>query len=182
MSSLPIAGPCSVCGNHARKKCSVCYKLYCSSGCQRQDWKQHKPVCKPKHKAVLQPTDDDIKRVYRKATTKLSLFESQIKKYLLGIDDPPQILFSTHPDLQRVMSTNWMSGMAAWEEKANEELMQHIANADFKFKVNRIGGVQTVLMLNGKRTRVELYLPEPTRARAWTILMEPLATSPDEQF
>ena len=55
-------------------------------------------------------------------------------------------------------------------------------NADFKFIVNRIGGVQAVLMLNGKRTRVELYLPEPTRARAWTILMEPLAISPDEQF
>ena len=80
------------------------------------------------------------------------------------------------------MSTDWMSGMAAWEGKAIEKLMQHIANADFKFKVNRIGGVQAVLMLNGKRTRVELYLPEPTRARAWTILMEPLAISPDEQF
>ena len=26
------------------------------------------------------------------------------------------------------------------------------------------------------------YLPEPTRARAWMILMEPLAKSPDEQF
>ena len=182
MSSLPIAGPCSLCGNHARKTCSVCYKLYCSSGCQRQDWKQHKPVCKPKHRAVLQPTDDDINRAYRKATTKLSLIETQIKNYRRSKDDLPEIRVSTHPDLERVMSTDWISGMENWEGKATEELLQHIANADFKFIVNRIGGVQAVLMLNGKRTRVELYLPEPTRARAWTILMEPLAISPDEQF
>ena len=153
------------------------------TGAARQvRWKQHKPVCKPNHRPVLQPTDDDINRAYRKATTKLSLFQTQIKKYRRGVDDPPEIRVGTHPDLERVMSTDWMSGMAAWEGKATEELLQHIANADFKFKVNRIGGVQAVLMLNGKRTRVELYLPEPTRARAWMILMEPLAVSPDEQF
>ena len=74
-----------------------------------------------------------------RTTTKLSLIETQIKKYRRGKDDPPEIRASTHPDLERVMSTDWMSGMAAWEEKATEELMQHIANADFKFKVNRIG-------------------------------------------
>ena len=139
-------------------------------------------MCKPKHRAVLQPTDDDINRAYCKATTKLLLIETQIKKYRRGKDDPQEIRVSTHPDLERVMSTDWMSGMAAWEGKATEELTQRIANADFKFKVNRIGGVQAVLMLNGTRTRVELYLPEPTRARAWTILMEPLAISPDEQY
>ena len=129
-----------------------------------------------------QPTYDDISRALCEAQTKLSRFEIEIQDYRRGEGDPPDIQVSIHPGLKSVMSTDWMSGMAAWVVKANEELAQRIANADFKFNVTRIGGVQAVLMLNDQMTRVELYAPEPTHARAWTILMEPLAISPDEQF
>jgi len=38
---------CSVCGEKAAKKCAGCYAiLYCSEECQKDDWKDHKPLCK----------------------------------------------------------------------------------------------------------------------------------------
>ncbi|TYI22745.1 hypothetical protein ES332_A06G124400v1 [Gossypium tomentosum] len=51
MPSIPMDidhFPCAVCSNPASKKCSRCKSVrYCSSACQRVDWKDgHKTKCK----------------------------------------------------------------------------------------------------------------------------------------
>jgi len=181
MSSIPTAGTC-VCGKHGTKKCSVCWTIYCSVECQRADWSHHKPVCAPTHRGVRVCTDAELDRGHRKACTKLSLFEHQVTRYYKGKDVEPEIKVGTHPDLPRVMTTEWLAGMAAWKDKAVEEMMLQIATGDLKFSVSDIGSVQAVVMLNGKSTRVELYLPDQKRARSWAIIMEPLANSPWEPF
>ncbi|KAI0270594.1 hypothetical protein BC834DRAFT_1031182 [Gloeopeniophorella convolvens] len=40
---------CGVCGKEGKmKSCSACYVVrYCSSECQKSDWKEHKKLCKP---------------------------------------------------------------------------------------------------------------------------------------
>eukprot|EP01006_Ploeotia_vitrea_P001682 TRINITY_DN105389_c0_g1_i1.p1 TRINITY_DN105389_c0_g1~~TRINITY_DN105389_c0_g1_i1.p1 ORF type:complete len:195 (+),score=16.53 TRINITY_DN105389_c0_g1_i1:47-631(+) len=38
---------CVLCSAAAKSKCSGCKMVYyCSTGCQKQHWKEHKPVCK----------------------------------------------------------------------------------------------------------------------------------------
>eukprot|EP01080_Neovahlkampfia_damariscottae_P002995 gene2995-5005_t len=39
---------CSFCKNYesTMMKCSICYEPYCSSECQKADWKEHKIICK----------------------------------------------------------------------------------------------------------------------------------------
>ena len=109
VSSLPLAGPCNVCGKHTRKKCSVCWQLYCSADCQKQDWGEHKSACQPFCRGVSMPTDNDIDRAHRKAKVLLSMFWKQIKDCRRGKADPPQIRIDTHVDLGTVMSTEWMA-------------------------------------------------------------------------
>jgi len=40
--------PCSLCGSTKNLKyCSGCKKIqYCSTSCQKNDWKKHKKICK----------------------------------------------------------------------------------------------------------------------------------------
>ena len=45
--------PCSVCSKEASKKCSNCkLQFYCSKQCQKEDWKNHKAICKEVSKAA----------------------------------------------------------------------------------------------------------------------------------
>ena len=125
------------------------------------------------------PTDDDIDRSHRKATIRLSLFEKQMKAYRRGKQGPPEIDVGFHPGLQRMMTAEWLEGMHAWSNTSIPELTQKLADGEVEFQVDRIGGVKTVLELNGKTTRVELYMPDKTNARSWRIVMEPLAYSPN---
>jgi hypothetical protein len=37
---------CVVCSDQARFECSRCHEKYCSEACQRDDWAQHKSLCK----------------------------------------------------------------------------------------------------------------------------------------
>jgi len=182
MSSIPTAGTCAKCGLHGTKKCTVCDTIYCSKECQRADWSHHKTVCAPTHRGVRVCTDAELDRGYRKACTKLALFEHQVKQYYKGKAEEPEIKVGTHPDLPRVMSSEWLAGMSAWKDRAVEEMMLQIANGDLKFSVSRIGSVQAVVMLNGKSTRCELYLPDHKRSMSWAIVMEPLANRPGEPF
>ena len=40
-------GPCPMCQKTARNKCTACKEVfYCSKGCQKKHWKQHKFECK----------------------------------------------------------------------------------------------------------------------------------------
>ena len=182
MSSVPIAGPCSVCGKHTHKKCSICGKIYCSAACQKQDWPQHEALCQPSHRGTSQPTDDDLDRGRKKAQVKLAVFEHQLRDFRRGKHDAPTIRVGTHHDLLRVMGIEWLAEMNAWEEKATEELMQHLANGGVEFVVTRIGAIIAEVVLNAKLTRIQLYLPHKERSREWTIVMEPLAYSPHEPF
>ena len=44
---------CSVCSKEASKKCSKCkLQFYCSKQCQKEDWKNHKAICKEVSKAA----------------------------------------------------------------------------------------------------------------------------------
>jgi len=52
-AGMPVFNACSFCGSKEsetikHKRCSACrQRLYCSSDCQKQDWKQgHKEECK----------------------------------------------------------------------------------------------------------------------------------------
>ena len=39
---------CAQCGNRGLKKCSRCLLVYyCTTGCQKRNWKQHKKTCSP---------------------------------------------------------------------------------------------------------------------------------------
>jgi hypothetical protein len=41
-------GKCEVCDKQANSRCSGCVQaFYCSVDHQRQDWKNHKPLCNP---------------------------------------------------------------------------------------------------------------------------------------
>eukprot|EP00127_Corallochytrium_limacisporum_P005523 Clim_evm40s207 gene=Clim_evmTU40s207 len=41
---------CQTCGAAARRRCSACRTVYyCSSRCQRQDWREHRTRCRPDH-------------------------------------------------------------------------------------------------------------------------------------
>ncbi len=128
------------------------------------------------------PTESEIDRACRKANNKVLLFEAQIKKYRQGKDGGPEIMVGTHPDLPRVMCIDWMAGMAAWKENAIQELSVKMSLNAVRFAVDGIGGVKTVLLLNGKHTRVELFLPDHRQPRNWTIILEPLASSREELF
>lgn len=38
---------CNKCGKEGNKRCSKCKKVfYCSIKCQKDDWKDHKVICK----------------------------------------------------------------------------------------------------------------------------------------
>ena len=37
---------CQVCGVKSKTKCSICFTYYCGPEHQKQDWKNHKNVCK----------------------------------------------------------------------------------------------------------------------------------------
>ena len=46
MESVELEATCVRCGAPARGACAQCGKtLYCSRGCQRADWRAHKPAC-----------------------------------------------------------------------------------------------------------------------------------------
>ena len=46
MDSVELQATCVRCGAPARSACAQCGKtLYCSRGCQRADWRAHKPAC-----------------------------------------------------------------------------------------------------------------------------------------
>ena len=46
-SFATTAGPCASCGTAASLQCVACRIPYCSIACQRNDWKAHKPRCRP---------------------------------------------------------------------------------------------------------------------------------------
>ena len=51
--SKQIESKCNVCGIACTKQCSRCRLVnYCSTDCQRKDWKAHKKVCKGKSKSI----------------------------------------------------------------------------------------------------------------------------------
>lgn len=55
---------CSVCKeiSNSTKMCSVCKNSrYCSKECQKQDWKKHKVICKPKERKMVLGCDKYIK-------------------------------------------------------------------------------------------------------------------------
>ena len=39
---------CATCGNRVLKKCTRCLQVYyCTTGCQKLDWRQHRKTCTP---------------------------------------------------------------------------------------------------------------------------------------
>ena len=184
MSSIPVAGPCSVCGspNPSHRRCTVCYKPYCSKECQKADWKEHKKFCAPTHRGVSLVTDDDLERGVRKATHKLEMFNAQLLMHRIAHDAGPTFFIGSHPDLQRVMSRSWLDSMELWLPGAKAELLEGLADCTIKFEVTRIGGVQSIAVLNGKNTRLFLYLEDSNKKREWTVIVEPLADGVDEPF
>ena len=87
-----------------------------------------------------------------------------------------------HPDLDEVMSSDWIDAMLEWREKAQRELMDGIASGIVKFGVTGIGSVLAEVKLNGKDTRLQLHLLDSSKPREWTIVMEPLAWEANEPF
>ena len=51
-----------------------------------------------------------------------------------------------------------------------------------QFGITMNGGVLTTAKLNSKDTRVSLYHEDGTKPLEWTVVLEPLANSPDEAF
>ena len=46
--NVRVTHQCTLCRQIASKKCGVCASYYCSTDCQRKDWKRHKTECKPR--------------------------------------------------------------------------------------------------------------------------------------
>ena len=110
------------------------------------------------------------------------MFESQVVACTRGAGQSPSLRIGTHSDLLRIMSRTWLRDMANWIEPANSRFLDGIANRSIKFKVTRIGSVMTEVLLNGKNTRVVLYLHDHSQPRDWQIVLEPIANVPDEPF
>lgn len=57
--SLVLRKGCSSCGgDDGRLLCGACKgPVYCSAGCQKKEWKAHKPVCKRQLELYAQPVD-----------------------------------------------------------------------------------------------------------------------------
>ena len=175
MTSVPFAGPCSVCGQHTHRKCGKCsVMLYCCKDCQIQDWPQHKLTCHRSHRGVCRPTSGDFERAVRKVKAKLAKFEAQVALWNLGAGESPQIEICTHPDLQRVMSTDWLNNMNNWVGQASVELIQGISFWSIRFCITRIGGVMAEHVLNNKNTGIVLYQKDKNQHREWTVVVEPL--------
>ena len=177
MSRLPLVGPCSVCGaaNPKHRRCQKCGRPYCSKECQKADWKEHKKYCEPTYRGANFVTEDAVAAERRKATRNLEMFEAQMMLYVGGGAAAPIFRVGTHPDLPRAMSCDWLASMEAWEHAATAELMEGVASFKIRFTVTRVGGVVTEAVLNGKSTRLSLYLSDKKRMNEWTIIMEPLA-------
>ena len=47
MLATSSSSNCARCGNSAKNRCGACKSIfYCSTNCQREDWKRHKAKCK----------------------------------------------------------------------------------------------------------------------------------------
>ena len=145
-------------------------------------WQQHKRVCQPSHLGTSSPTDEEFEKAVKKAGIKLQLFEDQVKKLNRKGRDGPECSIGLHPDLNQVMSRDWIEAMLEWRDQAQLELMAGIAGGTVKFGVTGIGAVLAEVKLNGKDTRLQLHLLDSTKPRAWTIVMEPLAWEANEPF
>ena len=110
------------------------------------------------------------------------MFESQVAACTKGAGESPSLRIGTHSDLPRIMSRTWLDARANWIEPAKLELLDGIPYRNIKFKVIRIGSVMTKVLLNGKNTRVVLYLHDHSQPRDWQIVLEPIAYVPDEPF
>ena len=80
----------------------------------------------------------------------------------------------THPDLHRVMSTEWLDAMGNWIEQARVELVEGLSNWSIRFHVTHIGGVLTAHVLNKKETGIFLYQKDKRQHKEWQIVLEPL--------
>ena len=147
-----------------------------------EGWPQHKLVCQPSHLGIRSPTDEEYEKAVKKAGIKLRLFEDQVKKHNRKGRDGPECSVGLHPDLDGVMSRDWLEAMLEWRDKAQFELMDGIAKGTVKFGVTRIGSVLAEVKLNGKDTRLQLHLPDSTMPSEWMVVMEPIANSPNEAF
>ena len=110
------------------------------------------------------------------------MFESQVAACTKGAGKSPSLRIGTHSDLPRIMSRTWLDAMANVIEPAKLELLDGIANCGIKLTVNHIGSVMTEVLLNGKNTRVVLYLQDHSQPRDWQIVLEPTANAPDQPF
>ena len=182
MSSIPKSGQCLVCGDHTRLHCSFCQKNFCSQKCMKEGWPQHKLVCQPSHLGIRSPTYEEYEKAVKKARIKLGLFMYQVNKHSRKGRDGPECGVGLHPDLDEVMSSDWIDAMLEWREKAQRELMDGIASGIVKFDVTGIGSVLAEVKLNGKDTRLQLHLPDSTMPSKWLVVMEPIANSPNEAF
>ena len=126
------------------------------------------------HRGVSCPTEEDIERAVRKATAKLAKFEAQVALFNYFSKDSPMIEICTHPDLDRVMSTEWLDAMGNWIEQARVELVEGLSNWSIRFHVTHIGGVMTAHVLNKKETGIFLYQKDKRQHREWQIVLEPL--------
>ena len=126
------------------------------------------------HRGVSCPTEEDIERAVRKATAKLAKFEAQVALFNYFSKDSPMIEICTHPDLDRVMSTEWLDAMDNWIEQARVELVEGLTNWSIRFHVTNIGGVLTAHVLNKKETGIFLYQKDKRQHREWQIVLEPL--------
>ena len=106
----------------------------------------------------------------------------QVKKHNRKGRDGLECGVGLHPDLDGVMSSDWIEAMLEWRDKAQRELMDGIAGGVVKFGVTRIGSVLAEVKLNGKDTRRQLHLPDSTMPSEWVVVMEPIANSPNEAF
>ena len=126
------------------------------------------------HRGVSSPTEEDLERAVRKATAKLAKFEAQVALFNYLSKDSPMIEICTHPDLHRVMSTEWLDAMGNWIEQARVELVEGLSNWSIRFHVTHIGGVMTAHVLNKKETGIFLYQKDKRQHREWQIVLEPL--------
>ena len=95
-----------------------------------------------------------------------------------GRGSGPDLELVAHPDLSRVMCSEWLGAMENWFGNAQEQLLQCISNRSVEFGISRFGGCMWEGELSGKMTRVQLH----KRSTHWTIILEPLAHYPDESF
>ena len=112
------------------------------------------------------------------------MFEAQMVEYYIGVHEQPNIFIGTHPDLDRVMSADWLEAMhEGWKDKAHDELVQMLADGKIKWSVTRIGSVQSMVKLNHYETRLFLHLPDKkNNPRKWTIVMEPVPPVTDDSM